>query len=645
MKRLSLLATALLLLLLTAAVVRGAATERISATVVATNITLSGDTFTVNSDARLWTNATSSTTILTNQVDAAGVATNLFLALAAHPFGAPTLEQTWLTASSFRLRAPFGQPLVISSTTNWATITLSTQTIAVATYDMVWPWSGLLTTTIRTNQANAMVDGFDYVYANYIDTNAVAFSNYWDIGSEPHVIDKGKIISGTGTGGMILSNFTAHIVAGTISNLIAHSMTITNLLAPGTGPDTLVLGGSAGATAITNFAMAIGDGASSAGVDGIAIGRAAAVSITRGASIVIGADSTSEGSNSVAIGRAINTAAPQQVVIGDGAAGGTDAANAMAIGRLSVVGISHSNSVAFGPWATTTKTHQIMLGTATNTVEIPGRLVTATATNTTLTGNSTNTASWTDTVTTINTLADGANSISVVDNVTFIRFTGNIAQDSTLNGITNGWPGRKLILENQSSYTLTLSHEAGTEPSAINRIRTGSLADEPLANEGTAILVYDGTANRWVVRGLYPETEAPKIFATMIHSNVTESLTVGTTPVAITNYTQIVNSNAVTGSVASGGLTADTSGQYYIAHHWGFQGAAGGVVFVTEANIDGAPSGLRMQRETSSTDTGSSSLSGVLTLTAGEEVTIEASRTSGSAAITIVESNFTMFKL
>lgn len=65
----------------------------------------------------------------------------------------------------------------------------------------------------------------------------------------------------------------------------------------------------------------------------------------------------------------------------------------------------------------------------------------------------------------------------------------------SLGGLTNGFPGRRLILQNNSGQTMTLEAESGSS-TAANRINTEGNANVTVSNAGCCTLFY-GADNRW----------------------------------------------------------------------------------------------------------------------------------------------------
>jgi len=116
-------------------------------------------------------------------------------------------------------------------------------------------------------------------------------------------------------------------------------------------------------------------GLTSQGANSIAIGYSAGQTTQGIRSIAIGdyAGSSSQGHNSIAIGRLATTGiGGNSIAIGDGATTGIGG-NSIAIGTGATTA-GFATSVALGAGATCTAANQITLGTAAETVRIPGKL-------------------------------------------------------------------------------------------------------------------------------------------------------------------------------------------------------------------------------------------------------------------------------
>ncbi len=89
-------------------------------------------------------------------------------------------------------------------------------------------------------------------------------------------------------------------------------------------------------------------------------------------------------------------------------------------------------------------------------------------------------------------------------NATFIKI-GALSASANLKGISGGADGRLLIVYNSDDTdTLTIQHESASESTAANRIYTMTAADVDLTARGTALLIYDSGASRWIVLNISP---------------------------------------------------------------------------------------------------------------------------------------------
>ncbi len=629
----------LFLLFLLFPLVSEAATERIRATITVTNNTETSDTFTVNSDIRTWTNATTSSTIATNAAGTVnGVATNLFQAIASHPFTGPRVTMEYANTNAILLIAPWDQPLSVLATGNWATVVLSTQSVT-ETYTAIWPWGGLNTTAIQSNQASAFVEGIGDYATNSFATNAVALANYLDIGPETHTIVSGKqIING------IFTNITVHAVAGTLTNIIGNDITITNLNSPGTGTGSISLGTgtAAGQSSISigasssadeNGSIALGNLAIADTPGSIAIGVASSGGAYLGRGTAIGLGAKADGTNASSLGWTAYAYSNYSTALG----AGTTATN------------NYATAIGYG--SATTKASELMLGTSSNSVAIPGRLEPSGAgiTNSLFTGNTTNNASWTTPVSTFAALSDGDNRITLADDDYYISLTGaTTGTNSTIVGITNGWAGRALVIQNKLGYGIHLGHNDGAESFAKNRLQTYNAVAGYLEDDGTAFLRYDGNAQRWYVEQLTGDGGSGaggiSAYVSLIHSNVSESLVVPADPttVTVTNYTRHLATNNVGLDLTTGEITIEKAGTYIVGFDVSFSGAGGGGgnTYIFEIYVNSAATGIRLRRKASSTDVGDVSMAATLDLAVGDVVTVEASESGGTSTITINESAF-----
>ena len=73
---------------------------------------------------------------------------------------------------------------------------------------------------------------------------------------------------------------------------------------------------------------------------------------------------------------------------------------------------------------------------------------------------------------------------------------------ATIHGINDTATGKVIILQNVSSYTITIANNSSTETTASKRIITGAEGSITLKTNASIKLMYDGTSSRWRVIGL-----------------------------------------------------------------------------------------------------------------------------------------------
>jgi hypothetical protein len=89
-------------------------------------------------------------------------------------------------------------------------------------------------------------------------------------------------------------------------------------------------------------------------------------------------------------------------------------------------------------------------------------------------------------------------------NGTFIKI-GALSADAVLVGISGGADGRVLIVYNSDDTDeLRVAHDSSTETTAGNRIYTTTANNVDIVARGTAMLIYDAAASRWVVINISP---------------------------------------------------------------------------------------------------------------------------------------------
>ena len=89
-------------------------------------------------------------------------------------------------------------------------------------------------------------------------------------------------------------------------------------------------------------------------------------------------------------------------------------------------------------------------------------------------------------------------------NGTFIKL-GALSADGVLVGISGGADGRVLVVYNSDDTDeLRVAHDSSSESTAGNRIYTMTASNVDIVARGTAMLIYDAAASRWVVINISP---------------------------------------------------------------------------------------------------------------------------------------------
>lgn len=509
------------------------AADRITLTITVTNVPVTSNTLVVNASTRTWTNANSSSTIQTNLVGKNEATTNLYNQIASYPYSGPLILR-WANTNQIQLIGTLGGALSASASGAWATLSLATQS-GPQTYTALWPIENIVGATNRTNQASALVSGISQFSTNAFATNASATSNFITKGASPEQ----SVISPLFVSGQLKASGSVALTNGFTSSLTNINPVSSNLVnygnairSEGIGGNSLQIGSNAVAaglrsTAIgngayatnneaiaigynsiaTNKAVALGTGAKSD--TGVSVGNGAASLYPNGVSIgtsslISGGDSVAIGSgagaatNSVAIGKSVVGDAPNSVVIGTFAGTDPSAIKSIAIGYLAAA--THSNSVALGAGAATTTTNEIVLGTSSDAVHVPGRIEGAVSTNSTLRGTNIINGRVDFTSRANTALANGNNAGVVLGTNVFVRLSGPSAA-YTLNGFASEQDGSFHILElDNPAISITVANDSGTDPTAANRIITGTGGNLTLTNNPAFLqVIYNSTASRWRV--------------------------------------------------------------------------------------------------------------------------------------------------
>lgn len=156
----------------------GKALDIITATIAVTNTagTTNGQTLTVNSDMRTWTNSVQvpGSQILTNNT-IGGAATNMFNEIAVYPFSVPELAHSGTNGIILRSRP--GGPLSASLSAGWGTVVLTTNSLS--DFTIVEVPLGVYPAAQQTNVASgiAAMLGANQV-TNAIPETAPAMTNF-----------------------------------------------------------------------------------------------------------------------------------------------------------------------------------------------------------------------------------------------------------------------------------------------------------------------------------------------------------------------------------------------------------------------------------------------------------------------------------
>jgi hypothetical protein len=494
----------LLSLLLLAAVLPAGASDWITATIhVSTNVP-NGNTnsITINGDTRTFTNTPSSSPAnliqQTNTVEK--TATNILNHLTAYPVTAGFyLSQT--TSTNVTVRGLVGGAMVVTLDGFWGHVTYSTQTVQTPTIVVRVPVSNEAATN-RVTIANGLSQAISDYATTPQATNAVAMSNYLSKGASvlQQILSTIQFNNNVGfaraqltNGNFVNSTNEGYVVTfknGMWTNGILNRPTTTNLVNRGeaiSSPGTNGVGSEqfgTGARATNEAALAVGNAAVALGPFSTATGN----------------DSSASGYGDSAFGYAAVVSGGNGVAIGAGSV--VTGTNGAALGTLATV--THADSTAIGTGAESTETNQVVLGNATQTVSIPGVIVGPTQTNSTFRGTNVFNGRVDFTSRANSSLANGNNSGVILGTNTYVRLSGPSAA-YVLNGIAAEQDGSWHIIEAENPVnSLTIAHQSGTDPTAGNRIVTGTGADVVLTNNPAIFeAIYNASAARWRLKGVW----------------------------------------------------------------------------------------------------------------------------------------------
>lgn len=480
------------------------AVDRITATLAVTNAagTTNGQTLQIaasDTTTRTWTNSVTlaASQILTNN-SAAGAATNLYQQLVGTPpLGVAPIVMS--TTTNVVLYGQSGVPLVVTLSAGWGTVTYSTQTVAAAVNVRV-PQT-VETAAQRTNIASGLVDWINYDgTTNQIEQSTPAAAQL--VGTtNTQTITGAKYFSGQ----LIVSNETGVFHVGTVYatnfngliGALSNGVLWNTSLASPISTNLENYGNPIASWGYSLSAQAFGYNSKAKGIYAMAVGYGAAAS--NSTANAFGTLAYAAGGAATALGAGALALADYSVALGNSTTIPDDAPNAIALGASATIGSTHTNSVAFGTGAATTKKNQIMLGSASHVVTVPGSIehLVTTGTN-----------SFSDLAFrryAITSLANGNNAGIILGTNSFVEVSGP-SSAFTLNGMT-GSPSRDghlVVIVNQTGFDMTIAHQSGTDPVAANRIITMTGADRSTTGNGAAMLIYSAAAARWLLIAFDP---------------------------------------------------------------------------------------------------------------------------------------------
>lgn len=463
---------------------------RLYYTITVTNAPTEGDLLTINGTARHATNGTQSSLGFVVGADAGESATNLLTQLNAYPIS--TLNITRQGTNEIVLRSrTINTPLTVTSSGTWATLTLGSNTVANP-IPVTVPVSNETVETNKTYVANGLITAIeDYADISFTDS-ATALAHYVSVEGTQTVSNK-TIVESDFTGA-----FTGSLNSdeGTITNFFAYDLTVysgtfsgsvgiitngylTNVFLSGfTGTNGVNYGNAFSSVGSAAAAEQFGDGAIASGAKALAVGN----------------DALASGSTTVAIGYLSKATNLLAVAVGPSARAGEE--NTLALGASSKA--TNINGVAIGYLARTTDSNQVVLGSSVvDWVYTPGRIEAI--------GGYTNaffTGTFSHPRLDVTSLANGNNAAVSPGERNYINVSGPTAA-FTINGITGGTDGRKIIVQNSTGFSLTIANDSGVDPASSNRIKTGTGADVTVTNNPASLtFIYDTGVSRWILQSI-----------------------------------------------------------------------------------------------------------------------------------------------
>lgn len=471
--------------------------QLIYGTLTITNTPVNGSTLTIQSIPFYWTNGAISGNAIQFTNTLGGCATNAYIVTATplSSLGISILPQVTATSNVLVF---YGNALTMSISTNWATLSLATNTGSAAT-NVVVPISAYANASRAPVESQLVSDISQYASLAFA-LGCPALSNY-------AALQGTNVFTGTNT----FANLN-----GTVNKLTNGSWLNPNFTngqnfgnpfrSPGTGTGSEQFGLVASATA--SGAVAIGDatvanatqatslgyGAQAGGTGSVSLGATAVAN--NSSDIAIGNAAIASGGGTVSIGVNAQTANASDIAIGNTAS--ASANGSMAIGFNTTA--SFVGSVAFGPNAVTTAAGQIMLGVSTNVITSPGMFANITVSNLTTAGSNILNGSIQYPDFSLTSLANGANAALPVGQNSSVIISG-FTTNFSVAGIAGGASGREVRMEaSLTNFTWTISNDSGGDPTATNRIFTGTGSDLAMTNPISVVKFhYDQSRTHWIV--------------------------------------------------------------------------------------------------------------------------------------------------
>lgn len=476
------------------------AADKIKLTITITSLPVTGNNLSFSAPATkviTWSNLNSSAYVETNTT-VNGCATNLFRQMAAHAPWTPRPGFSWANTNAFNIEADCGAALIVTNSGTWATLALDTNS-CTPMRDVRVPIAGEKWSTSRVEIASLLVKGLNDYPTNTFDTNAAVLANFLSVGPHPQTVrgmktfnqfggtNKTTIYGGTNDQTRIQNASYLNGTSGSYTNLYLTNSVFdrpksTNGInygnafsSPGPSYATGAEQFGSGALATNTSATAIGLNSLAGGNASLAVGHSAQA--TNESSVAIGPSAFAYGSGSTALG--VEAQAYQS--------------NSAAIGFGAVA--NHNESFAFGTAAETTTNNQFFIGGQIYLLQTSGRIQAGSITNGIYTGTNVNSGDWSDTPTTMTSLANGNNVVAPGNN-RVIRLAAGPTASFSINSIQEGRNGRIIEIWNDTGQSMTIAHESGYDATNVNRIITSG-ADVALGTNAVAAFRYFTARNRW----------------------------------------------------------------------------------------------------------------------------------------------------